>query len=238
MRAEVRARIERARVVAIVRSEDPDAALNAARAIIDGGLDVVEISLTTPQAVEVIGALIRTTTACIGAGTVLTVAQVDRVALAGAAFLVAPNLDESVVRTAVDAGLVVGPGVFTATECARALAVGADYLKLFPAAVAGVAGLTALRGPFPAARWLPTGGIGAADAAAWLAAGASAVGIGGRLTGGDPAAITARTRTLCAGLAGAEPTGLPVEPSPAHDPSQDLSHDPRHDPRHDQKASP
>lgn len=223
MRAEVRARIDRSRVVAIVRTDDPDTALNVARAIIDGGLDVVEVSLTTPQAVEVIAELVRTTAACIGAGTVLTVAEVDRVALAGAAFLVAPNLDETVARTAIDAGLVVGPGVFTATECARALAVGADYLKLFPAAVAGIPGLTALRGPFPTARWLPTGGIGPADAAAWLAAGASAVGLGGGLTVGDPAVITARTRTLCAGLVGAESTDSSLGPSTSENQSENHS---------------
>jgi len=218
MGARVRARIDAAQVIAIVRTDDPASALAAARAVIAGGIDVVEVSLTTPDAVEVIGELVRTTTACVGGGTVLTVREVDRVALAGASFIVAPNLEETVVRAARSAGLVVGPGVFTAGECARALALGADYLKLFPATIAGIEGFTALRAPFPTARWVPTGGIPVAQAPAWIAAGAAAVGLGGSLTSGEPATVTDRARALRLALGGAAPGGAAPDRSPPDPP--------------------
>lgn len=88
----------------------------------------------------------------------------------------------------------MGPGVFTATECARALSSGADLLKLFPAGLAGVSGMTALMDPFPQASWLPTGGVSIDNAAEWLEAGATAVGVGSELTrgGSDRAAEQAR----------------------------------------------
>lgn len=171
------------RVVCIVRTTDPQTAHDVALGVHAGGLPVVEISLNTPDAVEVIAGLSQTPGLCVGAGTVLSVQDVQRVAAAGARFMVAPNLDDDVVRAAKDAGLVVGPGVFTGTECARALALGADLLKLFPATTAGPATMQALSDPFPTARWLPTGGIGIDNAATWLAAGATAVGIGSQLTG-------------------------------------------------------
>lgn len=193
--ADVLAQMARTRVVAIVRTHDAAAATLLGSAIIEGGLPVVEVSLNTPGALEAIRALSEDGRGIIGAGTVLDVADVARVAQAGARFLVTPNLNPDVVRAALDHGLVVGPGVFTATECHQATALGAHLLKLFPAANAGISLMTALRDPFPHSVWLPTGGITLENMSDWLRAGALAVGVGSALTAGGPerAVVVARS---------------------------------------------
>lgn len=182
------------RVVAIVRSSDSEAALQHAEAIVEGGLPVIEVSLTTPGAADVIKRLVDMPGVCAGAGTVMSVEDVHRLADLGVSFIVTPHLDEEIVTAGLERGLVMGPGVFTATECARALSSGADLLKLFPAGLAGVSGMTALMDPFPQASWLPTGGVSIDNAAEWLEAGATAVGVGSELTrgGSDRAAEQAR----------------------------------------------
>jgi len=174
------------RVVAIIRASDPKSAIDVGHAIISGGLPVVEVSLNTPGALDAISTLADDSTGLIGAGTVLEVADVQRVVDAGAHFMVTPNFNPEVVQAGLAAGLLVGPGVFTATECHQAMSIGAQVLKLFPAAIAGIPAMKALRDPFPTAVWLPTGGIGVSDIPAWLDAGALAVGMGSALTGGGP----------------------------------------------------
>jgi 2-dehydro-3-deoxyphosphogluconate aldolase/(4S)-4-hydroxy-2-oxoglutarate aldolase len=193
----------RTRVVAIVRTRDADAATTLGAAIIDGGLPVLEVSLNTPGAIDAIRALSDDGRGVIGAGTVLNVADVARVAKAGARFMVTPNLNSDVVRAGLDHGLVVGPGVFTATECHHAMELGAHLLKLFPAANAGISLMKALRDPFPGSVWLPTGGITLENMSDWLRAGALAVGVGSALTGGGPEAATSaaqRVREIVAAL--------------------------------------
>jgi len=174
-----------AKVVAIIRVQDSLRARELGAAIISGGLPIVEVSLNTPGALEAIEALAKEQPGVIGAGTVLEVADVARVAKAGAKFIVTPNLNPEVVRAGLAEGLMVGPGVFTATECHQAMALGAHVLKLFPAANAGISGMKALMDPFPGAVWLPTGGIAPDNMAQWLDAGAFAVGVGSSLTKGD-----------------------------------------------------
>jgi 2-dehydro-3-deoxyphosphogluconate aldolase/(4S)-4-hydroxy-2-oxoglutarate aldolase len=173
-----------ARVVAIVRQPDGASGLALARELLAGGVRVLEVSLTTPGALDAIRQLRAGSDAVIGAGTVLRPEMVAAVVEAGAQFMVTPSLNVDVLREALDAKLVVGPGVFTATECASALDHGAHLLKLFPAQILGIAGMKALSDPFPEAKWLPTGGMTIDNAVDWLAAGASAVGIGSGLTGG------------------------------------------------------
>jgi|TARA_B110000503_G_C7165053_1_gene421475 Entner-Doudoroff aldolase len=172
------------KVVAIIRVQDSLRARELGAAIISGGLPIVEVSLNTPGALEAIEALAKEQPGVIGAGTVLEVADVARVAKAGAKFIVTPNLNPDIVRAGLDEGLVVGPGVFTATECHQAMALGAHVLKLFPAANAGISGMKALMDPFPSAVWLPTGGIAPDNISHWLHAGAFAVGVGSALTNG------------------------------------------------------
>jgi 2-dehydro-3-deoxyphosphogluconate aldolase / (4S)-4-hydroxy-2-oxoglutarate aldolase len=118
--------------------------------------------------------------AIIGAGTVLTVDDVRRVASFGAQFIVSPNTDPSVITAAHELGLLALPGSFSATEVATAASLGARFVKLFPASV-GVGYLRALRGPFPRVRFVPTGGVSADNAGEWFDAGAAAVAMGSNL---------------------------------------------------------
>jgi 2-dehydro-3-deoxyphosphogluconate aldolase/(4S)-4-hydroxy-2-oxoglutarate aldolase len=195
--------LARTRVVAIVRAQDSVAARELGAAIIDGGLPVLEVSLNTPGAIDAIRALSDEGRGVIGAGTVLDVADVARVAKAGATFMVTPNLNSDVVRAGLDHGLVVGPGVFTATECHQAMELGAHLLKLFPAANAGISLMKALGDPFPGAVWLPTGGISLENMSDWLRAGALAVGVGSALTGRGPEAamsVAQQVRGIVAAL--------------------------------------
>lgn len=190
--------IQQHRAAAIIRAADSQAAVDIGRAIIRGGLPVVEVSFNTPGAVDAIRELARDETALIGAGTVMDPADVEKIAEAGGQFMVTPNFNPDVVRAGLDAGLVVGPGVFTPTECYGALSMGAHFLKLFPASSAGISAMRSMRDPFPEARWLATGGISSANILDWLAAGADAVGIGSSLTSGGAAEAEQRTRELLA----------------------------------------
>lgn len=184
------------RVVAIIRAAHAQAAIEMGRSIIAGGLSVVEVSLNTPGALDAIRELAAEGDATIGAGTVMNAADVDRVAAAGAQFMVAPNFNPDVVTAALDAGLVVGPGIFSATECHGALSMGAQLIKLFPAGSAGIGMMKALSDPFPNTPWLPAGGIPLDEVPLWLEAGALAVGMGSPLTSGGPAEAHDRARTL------------------------------------------
>jgi 2-dehydro-3-deoxyphosphogluconate aldolase / (4S)-4-hydroxy-2-oxoglutarate aldolase len=181
------------KIVAIIRAANAEAAVEMAHAIIDGGLPVVEVSFNTPGALEAIRHLAAEGIGTIGAGTVLDPADVEHVAASGAKFMVAPNLNPDVVRAALDAGLVVGPGCFTATELHQAVSLGAQLIKFFPAGAGGIGMMKALGEPFPSTPWLPAGGIPIDDVPHWLAAGAVAIGMGSPLTGGG--VEEARTRS-------------------------------------------
>lgn len=170
------------RALAVIRAASADEAVAYSREIIRGGMRVVEVSFNTPDTVAAIRDLAAIPGAIIGAGTVRTRAQVDQVVDAGAVFMVTPHTDRELVSYAVSAGLVVGSGVMTPTDCAVSLDAGAQFLKLFPANIAGIEAMKAYSQPFPEARWIPTGGIGTHNMLEWLAAGASAVGLGSELT--------------------------------------------------------
>ena len=171
-------------IIAILRGLQPGEAVEIGAALIDAGIDVIEVPLNSPQPLDSIRALANAhgTRALIGAGTVLTTEQVQGVADAGGRICVSPNFDPAVVAKAKELELQSWPGVFTATECFGALAAGADGLKIFPAAQMGPPGLKALRDVLPGdARVFAVGGVGAAEMAVWRAAGADGFGIGGAL---------------------------------------------------------
>jgi len=201
-RADFLGRLTEARLMAIVRAPDADGAVRAALAVCEAGIRLVEISLTTPGAVDAI-AKVRAeapSAVLVGAGTVLTARDVDEVQAAGAAFAVTPALAES-VDAAVAAGLPVAAGALTPSEAVAAVQRGADVVKLFPASAVGPTYLRALRDPLPDVPFMAVGGIDAHAARAFLAAGAVAVGVGGPLvgdaaTGGDLAALRHRAEEL------------------------------------------
>lgn len=190
-------------LVAILRGIAPDEAEAVGAALIDAGIDRMEVPLNSPDPLASIARLARSfgDVALVGAGTVLTAQEVGQVAAAGGRLIVSPNTDAGVIGATRAAGLVSMPGVFTATECLAALAAGADALKLFPAFLAGPEGLKALRAVLPpeAGVWA-VGGVGPADFAAWRRAGAAGFGIGSALyaPGTDAAEVRARAADLVA----------------------------------------
>ncbi|MGA5179273.1 bifunctional 4-hydroxy-2-oxoglutarate aldolase/2-dehydro-3-deoxy-phosphogluconate aldolase [Streptomyces pseudogriseolus] len=195
------------RLLAIVRGGDADASLNTVLTLAEEGVELIEVSLTGADALTVIARARAALgdTRPLGAGTVLTADDARAARDAGAGFLVTPALGES-VSTARDLRLPVLAGVFTPTEMFTARSLGATALKIFPAAQAGgPAYVKALRGPFPHELLVPVGGVDEDAARAYLAAGATAVGVGSPLTGdaadgGSLAALRARARTFKAAV--------------------------------------
>lgn len=158
------------RVVPVVVFDDPDRADDLGAALVAGGLPVAEVTFRTPAAGEVLRRLARRGDLIVGAGTVITAAQVDEAHSAGAQFVVSPGLSVSVVRRCQELGLAVLPGVSTATEIVQALDLGLESVKFFPAeACGGLATVKALSAAFPHVGFVPTGGITAASAPAYLA---------------------------------------------------------------------
>ena len=178
------ARLGEAGLIAVIRAEGPEEAVQMAGALLAGGLPAVELTFSTPGAVEALVEVRKRygDAVLIGAGTIREPAQAEAAAHAGADFLVSAHLRPDILAAMIATGLPVAPGVFTPSEVAQALDAGAQVVKLFPASTGGPRHLRALRGPFPGLRVIPTGGIGIDDLPAWFDAGALAVGIGGELT--------------------------------------------------------
>ncbi|KAK1182986.1 bifunctional 4-hydroxy-2-oxoglutarate aldolase/2-dehydro-3-deoxy-phosphogluconate aldolase [Streptomyces sp. NBS 14/10] len=190
------------RIFAIVRSDSYDHATATADTLLSAGLTTVEFSLTTPFALEAVTTLVREVgdEAVIGAGTVLDAASARMAVDAGARFLVSPSLDPEVIRTGHRYGLPVFPGVATPTEMVRALELGADALKLFPASAHSPRWVRDVRAALPQAALLPTGGVTVAEAPEWIAAGAVACGMGSALSEGDRDVVAKRAAELLARL--------------------------------------
>lgn len=179
-------------IVAVVRSADGAQLVEACRALADGGITVVEITMTVPDALAVIGQVRRTlgNRLLLGAGTVLDPETARAALLAGAEFLVAPTVNVDVIRLCQRYDKLVVPGAFTPTEILTAWEAGADIVKVFPADVVGPAFFKALRGPLPQVRLMPTGGVDLTTAADFFKAGACCLGIGSQLV--EPKAVAAR----------------------------------------------
>jgi 2-dehydro-3-deoxyphosphogalactonate aldolase len=188
-------------VIAILRGVRPDEVLGVARALIDGGIAVIEVPLNSPQPFDSIAMLVHDVGAQVrvGAGTVLTAADVDRAADAGATLVLAPNFDASVVQRTVQRRLFSMPGVATPSEGFAALAAGAHGLKLFPGEMLGPPVMKAWRAVFAAGTaFYAVGGVGEANIAAYKAAGAAGVGVGSSLYAPGVALpeLTRRARAL------------------------------------------
>jgi 2-dehydro-3-deoxyphosphogluconate aldolase/(4S)-4-hydroxy-2-oxoglutarate aldolase len=208
--AETCRRIEAVGLVPVVRAASPELAVRAAEAVLAGGISIFEITMTVPDAPSVIRTLVARfgERAVVGAGTVLDADAANRCIEAGAAFLVSPGLDLGTIAAAKARGIPIMPGALTPTEVITAWKAGADMVKIFPAsAVGGPKYLRALRGPLPDVKLLPTGGVNATTAGEYIAAGASALGVGSELVDpaalarGDDALLTTRARELVEAVA-------------------------------------
>src|SRR5690349_21731584 len=171
--------------MAIVRGSDPEAALSSLNVLIDEGIDLVEVSLTTAGALSVIRRAATGTGDAVGlgAGTVLTAADAQAALDAGASYLVTPGIGAG-AREGLRLGVPVLVGALTPSEVITAVELGATAVKLFPAAdMGGPSYLRALRAPFPDVPFVPVGGVDTGAVPLYLAAGATAVGVGSPLIG-------------------------------------------------------
>ena len=195
--------LDRLPLIAILRGVLPEEVVGIGRALVDAGFAIVEVPLNSPRPLESVRRLHDAfgDEVLVGAGTVMTVAQVREVADAGGRVIVMPHGDAEVVRAAKAAGLVCMPGIATPTDGFAALASGADALKLFPAETLLPAVLRAMRSVFPAGtRFLPVGGITLDSMAEYVAAGASGFGLGSALyrKGQDAESVGANARAFVA----------------------------------------
>ncbi|MFJ6280595.1 bifunctional 4-hydroxy-2-oxoglutarate aldolase/2-dehydro-3-deoxy-phosphogluconate aldolase [Arthrobacter subterraneus] len=180
------------RVMAILRGYTPERSVQLAERAWDLGIESVEVPIQSPAALEALAATVeagRRRDKFVGAGTVVTPEHVAQAAANGAAFTVAPGLDEMVVRACAEASLPHLPGVATATELQRAVRLGLRWVKAFPASVLGVDWFRTLQGPFPEVKFVATGGMNASNARSYLAAGVSVVAVGSALE--DPKQLDA-----------------------------------------------
>ncbi len=188
-------------LIAILRGITPEEAVPVGLALAEAGFRIIEVPLNSPQPLQSIERLVREldTRCLVGAGTVMSAAQVDAVAQAGGRLIVMPHGDEAVIRAAKARGLYCAPGIATPTEGFAALAAGADALKLFPAELLTPAVLKALRAVFPSeVLFVPVGGITPQNLAAYAAAGADGFGLGSALYRPGAAAqdVAARARAF------------------------------------------
>lgn len=181
---EVAKRITEIGIVPVVRASSSQQAMQAAEAVCAGGIPIVEITMTCPDAIGVISDLAKNvgSSVLIGAGTVLDAATADRCLQAGAQFIVSPGYDLDTVKFANRAGVLMMAGALSPTEVIAAWKAGSDFVKVFPCGtVGGAKYIRALKAPLPQVPMIPTGGVNLETAADFLLAGASALGIGGEL---------------------------------------------------------
>ena len=195
--------LARCPLVAILRGVRPHEAVAVGEALERQGIAIVEVPLNSPQPLESIALLAAAfgERLLIGAGTVMTPAQVAEIAAAGGRLIVTPHADAGIVRAAKQHGLLAVPGFFTPAEAFAMLAAGADGLKLFPAEAASPAMLRALRAVLPVGTMvLPVGGIDGSNMVAWREAGAAGFGIGSAIyrPGDSPETVGAKAHALVA----------------------------------------
>lgn len=197
-------------ILPVIRSASAREALVIARGLIEAGVDGLEVTFTVPAAQDVIREL-STSGIALGAGTVRTLEQCEAAAEAGAAFVVAPDLDPAVVQRAHELGMAAVPGALTPGEVGRCLAAGADAVKLFPVgSVGGAAYVRSLSEPFPGVHWVVSGGIAAHDVSDYRRAGVRTICMGGALidraaaAAGDSDGVARYAARVLSGLTEAE----------------------------------
>lgn len=207
-RKEIVQKISDLGVVAVIRLQDASKLMKVVEAIRQGGVKVIEITMTVPNAVEMIRSTASSvpTDVLVGAGTVTDAKTAEQVISAGAKFVVSPILQLDVIKTCNSTDMACMPGCYTPTEIFTAWNAGADVVKVFPATSLGPNYFKDIAGPFPHIKMMPTGGVTIDNVGEWIAAGAVAVGIGSDLL--DKKAIqeeryevlTERASRMCANV--------------------------------------
>jgi 2-dehydro-3-deoxyphosphogluconate aldolase/(4S)-4-hydroxy-2-oxoglutarate aldolase len=195
-------RIVEGGVVAIMRAKSSDQLLEAAEAVREGGVTAIEVTMTTPGALQVIEQAVARygEHVLFGAGTVLDPESARAAILSGAQFIVAPTLNLDTIEICRRYSIPVMPGAYTPTEILTAWQAGADFIKVFPASVGGPPFIKAIKAPLPQVRLVPVGGVDQTTTADFIRAGAALVGVGGELVSQkllderDFAGITERAR--------------------------------------------
>jgi len=179
-------------IVAVVRSQDSQQLVEVVGALAEGGVTVAEITMTVPDALDVVRQVRQALgdQVLLGAGTILDPETARAALLAGAEYIVSPTFNLEVIKLCHRYDKVVMPGALTPTEILTAWEAGADVVKVFPADVVGPAFFKAMRGPLPQIRLMPTGGVDLTTAAAFLKAGACCLGVGSQLV--EPEAVARR----------------------------------------------
>jgi len=213
---EVRQQIIDIGIVPVLRVSSPKLAIAAAEAVLAGGIPIVEVTMTIPKAVDVIRELVMSMSSdvIVGAGTVLDAQAAQQCLDSGAEFLVSPVFDLETIKLANSAGKLMMAGALTPTEIVNAWSRGSDFIKVFPCGnVGGPKYIQALRGPLPHIPLIPTGGVSLDTAAAFITAGASALGVGTELiserelNAGNPMKITRTAQRFAAIVQEARQTG-------------------------------
>ena len=198
-------------LVAVVRAENKEQGEKIIDAIIAGGINFIEITMTVPGAVDIIKAMCEKYASnkkvVIGAGTVLDPETARAVILAGAQYVVSPGLNPATITLCNRYRIPMLPGVLSPTEAIQALELGCDVIKIFPGNLVGPSAISSFRGPLPQAEFMPSGGVDVPNVADWIKAGACAVGTGSSLTKGaskgDFAAVTAKAQEFVKAVAAA-----------------------------------
>ncbi len=188
-------------IIAVIRAESAGQALKTVDAVLEGGIDIIEVTMTVPGALRAMEELKKAYPGgeiLLGAGTVLDAETARAASLAGAEFMVGPGLNRDVVRLCNRYQLLNMAGCMTVNEIIAAMEAGADIIKLFPGNLFSPSVIKTLKGPLPQAEFIPTGGVTLDNVAEWFANGCLAVGVGGELTrgakSGDYARVTQTAR--------------------------------------------
>ncbi len=192
-------KIRESGIIPVIRTDSAEKAQTVIKALLNGGINILEVTMTIPGAIELIARLTDEykNTAVIGAGTVLDAQTAQNCIRAGAKFIVSPIFDLQTVSFCKDKEIAVMPGAITPTEIFTAWKAGADAVKIFPvSAMGGVTYLKAVKSVFPHIEIVPTGGVNLENAFDYIKAGALAVGIGSELTKGEESAITKQAQNL------------------------------------------
>ena len=204
-KSDILARLKSDKVIALIRADSSASLLDCARALSAGGLNCIELTMTTPNALELCAQVAKELPqVLLGLGTVLDADTARRGIAAGAKFIVTPAVRPEVIKACNAAGVPVLSGALTPTEACNAWDAGADVIKIFPAEFFGPAYIKSLKAPFPQMEFLPTGGVTPETVGDFLKAGAFATAAGSALVApaalkaGDWAAITARARQFVA----------------------------------------